>query len=60
MIKRPLHLSHDFLAEVLDGQAIAVDATMGNGNDTVFLPNMLKKFMLLMCKNKLYKARKNV
>ena len=25
MIKRPLHLSHDFLAEVLDEQAIAVD-----------------------------------
>lgn len=33
MIKRPLHLSHDFLAEVLDASAVAVDATMGNGND---------------------------
>ena len=36
MIKRPLHLSHDFLAEVLDDGAVAVDATMGNGNDTAF------------------------
>ena len=43
MIKRPLHLSHDFLAEVLNGQAIAVDATMGNGNDTVFLAQHAKE-----------------
>lgn len=37
MIKRPIHLSHEFLAEVLDKEAVAVDATMGNGNDTAFL-----------------------
>lgn len=37
MIKRPLHLSHEFLAEVLDKESVAVDATMGNGNDTAFL-----------------------
>ena len=37
MIKRPIHLSHDFLAEVLDSKALAVDATMGNGHDTLFL-----------------------
>lgn len=43
MIKRPLHLSHDFLAEVLDEQAIAVDATMGNGNDTVFFAQHAKE-----------------
>lgn len=36
-MKRPIHLSHDFLAEVLDKTAVAVDATMGNGNDTAFL-----------------------
>lgn len=34
---RPLHYAHQFLAEVLDEKAVAVDATMGNGNDTVFL-----------------------
>lgn len=43
MIKRPIHLSHDFLAEVLDKEAVAVDATMGNGNDTAFLANLAKK-----------------
>lgn len=43
MIKRPIHLSHDFLAEVLDDNSIAVDATMGNGNDTAFLANLAKK-----------------
>ena len=31
MIKRPIHMSHDFLAEVLDDESIVVDATMGNG-----------------------------
>lgn len=43
MIKRPIHLSHDFLAEVLDKEAVAVDATMGNGNDTAFLAKLAKK-----------------
>ncbi|WP_029743338.1 tRNA (mnm(5)s(2)U34)-methyltransferase [Streptococcus suis] len=37
MIKRPIHLSHDFLAEVLTPEDLAVDATMGNGHDTLFL-----------------------
>lgn len=43
MIKRPIHLSHDFLAEVIDKEAITLDATMGNGNDTVFLAKSSKK-----------------
>lgn len=43
MIKRPIRLSHDFLAEVLDKDSIAVDATMGNGNDTAFLAGLSKK-----------------
>ena len=43
MIKRPIHLSHDFLAEVLDDNSIAVDATMGNGNDTAFLAALAQK-----------------
>ncbi|MEQ9811093.1 tRNA (mnm(5)s(2)U34)-methyltransferase [Streptococcus jiangjianxini] len=37
MMKRPLECSHDFLKEVLDSQSVTLDATMGNGNDTVFL-----------------------
>ncbi|MBM7635634.1 tRNA (mnm(5)s(2)U34)-methyltransferase [Streptococcus saliviloxodontae] len=43
MIKRPIHLSHEFLEEVLDGNSIAVDATMGKGNDTAFLAGLAKK-----------------
>lgn len=39
-MKRPIHLSHDFLAEVLDKDSIALDATMGNGNDTAFLAGL--------------------
>lgn len=53
MLKRPIHLSHDFLAEVVDKSSVVVDATMGNGNDTAFLAQLAKRFMLLMCKNKL-------
>lgn len=43
MIKRPIHLSHEFLEEVLDKESVAVDATMGNGNDTAFLAGLAKK-----------------
>ena len=43
MIKRPIHLSHDFLAQVLDDESVVVDATMGNGNDTAFLAGLAKK-----------------
>lgn len=43
MIKRSIRLSHDFLAEVLDNEAVAVDATMGNGNDTAFLAKLSQK-----------------
>ena len=41
-MQRPIHLSHAFLEEVLDSQAIAIDATMGNGNDTLFLAQRAK------------------
>ncbi|MET3559140.1 hypothetical protein ABID29_002289 [Streptococcus rupicaprae] len=30
MIQRPIHLSHEFLAEVLDKDAVAVDAIQKN------------------------------
>lgn len=43
MIKRPIELSHDFLSQVLDKNSISIDATMGNGNDTVFLSHLAKK-----------------
>ncbi|EMB73325.1 TPA: class I SAM-dependent methyltransferase [Streptococcus mutans] len=43
MIKRPIQLSHNFLAEVLESNSIAVDATMGNGNDTAFLAGLASK-----------------
>lgn len=39
-MQRPIHLSHAFLAEVLDKNSVAVDATMGNGNDTAFLAKL--------------------
>lgn len=43
MIKRPIHVSHEFLKEVLDKQSIAVDATMGNGYDTAFLASLSQR-----------------
>ena len=43
MMKRPIQMSHDFLAQVLDDESIAVDATMGNGHDTLFLAKLAKK-----------------
>lgn len=36
-MKMMVNLAHDFLLEVLDQHAIAVDFTMGNGFDTQFL-----------------------
>ena len=40
---RPLEMAHQFLAENLDKDAVAVDATMGNGHDTLFLAKLAKK-----------------
>ena len=34
---RPLHMAHAFLDEILTDQDLAVDGTMGNGHDTLFL-----------------------
>ena len=52
MIKRPIHMSHDFLAEVLDDESIVVDATMGNGNDTAFWLAFPRRSMLLTCRSR--------
>lgn len=36
-MKRPLHMAHAFLEEVITKEDVVVDATMGNGHDTLFL-----------------------
>lgn len=42
-MKRPLEMAHDFLAEVISKEDIVVDATMGNGYDTLFLAQLAKE-----------------
>lgn len=41
MLQTALHFSHTLLKEVIRENDIVVDATMGNGNDTVFLANLV-------------------
>lgn len=43
MLKRSLHYSHELLKEVIVPGDIVVDATMGNGNDTLFLAELVGK-----------------
>mgnify|MGYP000849339610 FL=1 len=40
---RPLEMAHAFLSEVITKEDIVVDATMGNGHDTLFLAQLAKK-----------------
>lgn len=42
-MKKPLELAHDFLAEIISKEDIVVDATMGNGYDTLFLAKLAKQ-----------------
>ncbi len=42
-MKRPLEMAHDFLAQVIIQEDIVVDATMGNGHDTLFLAKLAKQ-----------------
>ena len=42
-MKRPLELAHDFLAQVITKDDVVVDATMGNGYDTLFLAKLAKQ-----------------
>ena len=42
-MKQPLEMSHEFLVEILDNQSVAIDATMGNGHDTLFLAQHARK-----------------
>ena len=40
---RPLQMAHAFLEEVVTDEDIVVDATMGNGHDTLFLARLAKQ-----------------
>ena len=40
---RPLQMAHAFLAEVVTKEDVVVDATMGNGHDTLFLAQLAKQ-----------------
>ena len=42
-MKKPLAMAHDFLAQVITKDDIVVDATMGNGHDTLFLAKLAKQ-----------------
>ena len=42
-MKKPLEMAHDFLAQVITKDDIVVDATMGNGHDTLFLAKLAKQ-----------------
>ena len=42
-MKRPLEIAHDFLAQVITKDDTVVDATMGNGHDTLFLAKLAKQ-----------------
>ncbi|MHB9781317.1 tRNA (mnm(5)s(2)U34)-methyltransferase [Streptococcus sp. 10F2] len=40
MVQRPLDMAHEFLAQVIGPEDTTVDATMGNGHDTLFLAQL--------------------
>ena len=42
-MKKPLEMAHDFLAQVITKDDVVVDATMGNGHDTLFLAKLAKQ-----------------
>ena len=42
-MKKPLEMAHDFLAQVITKDDVVVDATMGNGYDTLFLARLAKQ-----------------
>lgn len=42
-MKRPLEMAHDFLSQVITKDDVVVDATMGNGHDTLFLAKLAKQ-----------------
>ena len=42
-MKRPLEMAHDFLAQFITKDDVVLDATMGNGHDTLFLAKLAKQ-----------------
>ena len=42
-MKKPLEMAHDFLAQVITKDDVVLDATMGNGHDTLFLAKLAKQ-----------------
>lgn len=42
-MKMMVDIAHDFLVEKMNDQSIAIDFTMGNGYDTLFLAQRVKK-----------------
>ncbi|MGI1731321.1 tRNA (mnm(5)s(2)U34)-methyltransferase [Streptococcus uberis] len=42
-MKKPIQMSHDFLEEWVTKDSIFVDATVGNGNDTLYFAPLVKK-----------------
>ena len=40
---RPLEMAHQFLGQIITKEDVVVDATMGNGHDTVFLAGLAKQ-----------------
>lgn len=44
-MKKPIQLSHEFLKEILNKDSLFVDATMGNGNDTVYFAPLVKELI---------------
>ena len=59
-MKRPLEMAHDFLAEVVTKEDIVVDATMGNGHDTLFLAKLAKKVYAFDIQEQALERPKNV
>jgi len=41
LLKNSLNISHELVGKVVQNGDIVVDATMGNGNDTLFLANLV-------------------
>lgn len=41
LLKNSLHISHELVSKVVQPGDTVVDATMGNGNDTLFLGNLV-------------------
>lgn len=43
MLKTALHFSHQLLSDIVEKGDTVIDATMGNGNDTLFLAQLVDK-----------------